>query len=179
MSFIRTAALMLVAIAGCASGPRSSSETRDLSQRADATLTEMVARDPALHDQLGNAAAYAVFPNIGKGGVVVGGAYGEGILYEHGRPTGYVSLKQASIGAQLGGQTFAELLVLRNPVDIDRLKSGTYDVSADASAVLLTAGAAATANLNAGSIVFIMPRGGLMVDISVAGQKIDYQPLRG
>ncbi|MDB4959760.1 MAG: hypothetical protein JWO36_7329 [Myxococcales bacterium] len=179
MSFIRTAALMLVAFVGCASGPKPASEVQPLEQRAQASLTEMTAKDPTLRDVLATAPAYAVFPSVGKGGVIVGGAYGDGILYENGRPTGTVTLKQASIGAQLGGQTFSELLVLRNPVDIQRLKAGRYDVSADASVVALTAGAAANANMQSGTAVFIMPRGGLMVDISVAGQKIDYQPLAG
>jgi lipid-binding SYLF domain-containing protein len=178
MSFIRTAALLLVAVVGCASSPKTVAETRSLEQRADATLNEMVARDPGLRDLIASSAGYAVFPDIAKGGAIVGGAYGEGVLYEHGKPTGIVSLKQASIGAQLGGQTFAELLVLRDPLDVQRLKQGKYDVGANASAVALKAGAAAQATSKEGAVVFLMPRGGLMVDLSVSGQKIDYEPLR-
>ena len=88
-------------IAGCATAPSTRAEQQGLQQQADATLSAMIARQPALRDVTRNALAYAVFPSIGKGGVVVGGAYGKGILYEGGVPTGFVSLSQASIGAQL------------------------------------------------------------------------------
>ena len=80
------------------------------------------------------------------------------------------------MGAQLGGETFAELIVFSDRDALTRLKTDNFDVSGNASAVALTSGAAATAQFEGGAAVFVMPRGGLMVDISVAGQKIDYDP---
>src|ERR1043165_4014809 len=136
-------------------------------ESAEATLVEMIARDPAIHDVTRWAPAYAVFPAIGKGGVLIGGAYGRGILYEAGVATGYVSLEQASLGAQLGGETFSELLLLRNPVDIDQVKSGDYSVGANAGVVVLTGEASAHVGANSEATVFVLPRGGLMVDISI------------
>src|SRR5882724_12340405 len=118
MSFTRTIALVATVFAGCATAPATRAEKHSLQESADATLTEMVARDHAIQDITTQAMAYAVFPSIAKGGVLVGGAYGQGILYEHGVATGYVSVEQASIGAQLGGRSFAELLILRNPDDV-------------------------------------------------------------
>lgn len=179
MSIWRMATILLVCVVGCASAPKTVGEQSALEQRANATLTEMTARDPTLTDVLRTAPGYAVFPSVGKGGFIVGGASGQGVLYEHGRPTGIVSLTQASVGAQAGGQTYSELIVLRNPVDIQRMKQGQYSVGAGASAVALTAGAAASTDINQGSTIFVMPRGGLMVDISVSGQKINYSPLAG
>jgi lipid-binding SYLF domain-containing protein len=181
MSFARTTASIAVFVAGCAflagcaTAPATKAEKQSLQHQAEATLGEMIARDPALRDVTHHALAYAVFPSIGKGGVLVGGAYGKGVLYEGGMPTGFVSVEQASIGAQLGGQSFAELLVLRNSSDINTLKTGTYSVGAEAGAVVLSSGAAAHATFDPNASVFVLPRGGLMVDVSVSGQRIKYQ----
>jgi len=149
-----------------------------LQQEADTTLAAMIARNPALRDVTQNALAYAVFPSIGKGGVVVGGARGQGIFYEGGVATGFVSLTQASIGAQLGGQTFAELLVLRNPSDVDSLRSGKFTLGANMGVVVLSTGAQAHTTFDPHASVFVMPRGGLMVDVSVNGQQIKYQSFK-
>lgn len=178
MSFTRTIALLAVFFAGCATAPRTRAQQDSLRQSADATLAEMIARDRALEDVIRKAPAYAVFPSIGKGGLLVGGAYGRGILYEDGTPTGYVSLEQASIGAQLGGQTFAELIVLRNADEVRKLKEGRFTAGANLGVVVLSAGAATHATFDPNSSVFVMPRGGLMVDISITGQQINYQSFK-
>jgi len=176
MSFTKPIALLTLLFAGCATAPRSPAQRQSLRQSADATLSEMIARDPPLADLLYRATAYAVFPSIGAGGILVGGAYGRGILYEGGAPTGYVSLEQASIGAQLGGQSFAELLVLRTPAEARALKGGHFTAGANLGVVVLTAGAAAHPSFDPNASVFVLPRGGLMVDISIAGQQLNYQP---
>lgn len=160
---------------GCATAPATNADRQNLRQSADATLNEMFTRNPDLQALARQAPAYAVFPSVGKGGVLVGGAYGKGILYEGGVPTGYVSLEQASLGAQLGGETFSELLLLRNPVDIDEVKSGHYSVGANAGVVVLSGEAAAHAAADSQATVFVLPRGGLMVDISISGQQLKFQ----
>lgn len=171
--------IALVAIAACASSPPTRKEEANLAMRAGATLGEMRAKDPGIDDFLDNAYAYAVFPDIGKAGIGVGGAYGKGILYERGRVVGNVTLSQASFGAQLGGQTYGELVVLRTKADADRLKSGRFEFGANASAVAVKAGAAAATDFRNGTAVFVMPRGGLMVEASLSGQRIDYTPPAG
>jgi lipid-binding SYLF domain-containing protein len=128
-----------------------------------------------LKDVTRGAVAYAVFPSVGKGGALVGGAYGRGILYEAGAPTGYVSLEQASLGAQLGGQSFSELLVLRNSSDVEALKAGRFTAGADLGVVILTSGADAHATSVSTASVFVLPRGGLMVEVSINGQQMKYQ----
>jgi lipid-binding SYLF domain-containing protein len=167
---------LTLGIGACATAPKTVSERNDLEASADATLTSMTARDPGLADLLGSAYGYAVFPDIGKGGVIVGAAYGRGVLYEHGHPIGYLELNQGSIGAQLGGQTFAELVVFRDRFAVERLKAGTFELGANASAVALQAGAAASATFTDGLAVFTLPHGGLMAELSVSGQKLNYQP---
>lgn len=181
MSFTRSAASIVLFLAGCAiyagcaTAPATRSERDSLRQSADATLGEMIARNPALREVTRGALAYAVFPSVGKGGMVVGGAYGQGILYEAGSPTGYVSLEQASLGAQLGGQSFSELLVLRRAPDVDALKAGNFTVGGDLGVVVLSAGQAAHATFDPNASVFVLSRGGLMVDISISGQQLKYQ----
>jgi lipid-binding SYLF domain-containing protein len=175
MSVTRTIALLAALFAGCATAPATHAEKQNLQTSARATLDEMITRNPAIQDTIRNVPAYAVFPSIGKGGVLVGGAYGQGILYENGVPTGYVSVEQASIGAQLGGQTFAELLVLRTPDQVSDVRAGRFTAGAHLGVVVLTSAAGTGTNFNPNASVFVLPRGGLMVDVSVSGQRIKYQ----
>jgi lipid-binding SYLF domain-containing protein len=162
---------------GCAPHPPSTAQAQSLDSRATGTLADMEQKDPGLDAVLADSAGYAVFPDIGAAGVfVAGGAAGKGVLYEHGRPVGYVELRQGSIGPQLGGQTFAELIVLRDHYDVERLKANTFDLGAQASAVALTSGAAASAQFQNGAAVFVVPRGGLMAGVSISGQQITFLP---
>ena len=148
--------------------------------RANSTLQAMINRDPvAPRGLLDASAGYVVFPDIGKAGAIVGGAYGRGIQYEHGRAMGYVDLKQASFGAQLGAQSFTELIVFHDAYALQRLKTGQFDLGANASAVALTSGVAATAQFREGVAVFTLPRGGVMAEMAVSGQKLDYRPMGG
>ncbi len=170
-------ALAGLAIAACASTKPSVRMQQTLDDSATATLGEMRSRDPGLDNVLRDSYAYVVFPNIGAAGAgVVGGAYGRGVVYEHGRPIGYAKLEQGSLGAELGGQTFAELLVLRNQHELDLVENGKFDMGANATAVVLTAGASAQAEFNRGRAVFVMPHGGLMAGVSLSGQRIVFEP---
>jgi lipid-binding SYLF domain-containing protein len=166
----------LAPVTGCATAPRTASEQQSLEARANATINEMTAREPALADTLRTTAGYAVFPDIGKGGALVGGAFGRGVLYQNGQLVGFVKIEQASIGAQLGAQTFAELIVLQDPVALDRLKAGELTLGADVGAVALTTGAVARAEFGNGVQVYLLPRGGLMAELSLSGQRIQYEP---
>ncbi len=180
MRILRLTAIVALALGACATAPKTASERSQLEARADATLTTMRERDPGLASLLRTSYGYAVFPDIGKGGFIVGGAYGRGILYERGKRIGYVELNQGSLGAQIGGQTFAELIVFRDPHAVQKLKNGEWSMGADASAVAIKAGASAAATFTEeGVAVFTMPRGGLMAELSVSGQKLNYQPKGG
>lgn len=173
---IISASAVAFCLTGCATAPETRAESRGLEDRASATVDTMVSRDPGLSELLDGAVGYAVFPEIGKGGVLVGGAHGNGVVFERGKPVGYVVLNQASIGAQLGGQTFAELIIFRDPKALTRLKTDNFDIGANMSAVALTSGAARAAQFEGGAAVFVLPLGGLMVDLSVTGQKIEFRP---
>jgi lipid-binding SYLF domain-containing protein len=125
-----------------------------------------------------SSAGYAVFPSVGKGGFVVGGARGKGVLYEKGKAIGHATLTQASIGAQAGGQSFAEVIFFETPHALEDFKSGKFEMSADVSAVAASEGASKSAKYKNGVMVFALPKKGLMVQASVGGQKFKYEPMK-
>ena len=105
-----------------------------------------------------------------KGAIGVGGAYGKGILYQDGRQVGYCDLSQGSIGFQLGGQAYSEIIFLQTNSNLEDFKSGHFAFAAQASAVAVTAGASADAAYTAGVAVFTRPRRGLMGEAAIGGQ---------
>lgn len=168
---------VVIAAAGCATAPKTQGERSSLERDANATLASMRARDMGLDSMLNRSAGYAVFPKIGKAGFVAGAAYGRGVLYERGRPIGFVELNQGSFGAQIGAESFSELVVLNTPEAVDRMKTGKFSVGANAQAIVLTTGAAATARFDQGVAVFVVPTGGAMAELSISGQQINYEPI--
>jgi lipid-binding SYLF domain-containing protein len=168
-------ALLLIGAVACSTAPKTQGEQRSVEASADSTLHKMIARDPSLRQLLDGSAGYVVFAEIGKGGFIVGAAHGRGVLYESGRPVGFVELNQASLGAQLGGQTFSELIVFHDPFELQKLKHGEFTLGANASAVAIKSGAAAR-TAPGGVSVFTLPIGGLMAELSVSGQKLNYAP---
>ena len=170
-----TLAIALVMVtAGCTSVPRTEEERSALRENAEATLKRFVAEDPGLDDLLDRSHAYAVFPEVGKGGAIVGGAWGQGAVYENGNFVGYSELTQATVGAQLGGQSFAELIVFETEDALDRFKLGKTAFAANASAVAIKAGASAQARFQDGVAVFTQPNGGLMFEAAIGGQKFTF-----
>ena len=117
------------------------------------------------------ARGYAVFPNVGKGGFGIGGARGKGEVFEKGNVIGSTSLTQLSIGFQLGGQTFSQIIFFKDKKSLDRFTEGNFEFGASASAVLITEGANASADYSDGVAVLTFSKGGLMYEASVGGQK--------
>ncbi len=168
-------ALAFVALTGCATAPSSSSEKEDLQKSAQATLDTARKQDASIGAILDKSVGVAVFPSVGKGAVGVGGAYGRGILFEGGAMTGYCDLSQATIGIQLGGQTYAEIIAFEDKAAVERFKKNEVAFSGQASAVAVKSGAGANAKYNHGVAVFTMSESGLMYEASLGGQKFSYQ----
>ena len=131
--------------------------------------------DPTLGALMQKGYGYAVFPNVDKGGLGVGGAYGRGVVYERGQPIGYSDLTQGTVGVQAGGQSFSELLVFETKAALDRFKAGQFGFAAGASAVVLTSGVATKANFVDGVAVVVQPLSGVMVEAAIGGQQFTYQ----
>jgi len=148
----------------------------DLRTESQLALANFQKADSGLQKVFDNAAGYALFPSVGKGGLIVGGAHGKGLVYEKTNIIGQATLTQASIGAQVGGQTFAEIIFFETPTALEDFKSGKFEMSAEASAVAVKEGASASAAYKQGVAVFTLPKAGLMVSASVGGQKFKFDP---
>jgi lipid-binding SYLF domain-containing protein len=144
--------------------------------QADSALERFRNHDPSIDQRIAEAHGYAVFPSIAKGGAGVGGAFGRGIVYELGEPVGFATATQASFGLQLGGQAYSEL-ILFDRVAFDRFRRGQFSLDAQASAVAVTAGAAANAEFRNGVMVFVLGQKGLMYEAAIAGQKFGFEPM--
>jgi lipid-binding SYLF domain-containing protein len=164
-------------LTGCSTAPKSAEGQAQLTVKAEDAIQTAKKADPGLQKFFDTAVGYAVFPSVGKGGIGVGGAYGRGEVFEGGKPVGYATLTQASIGLQLGGQKYTELIFFENKAALDNFKSGTFAFAAQASAVALKSGVSANAKYSGGVAVFTLGEAGLMYEASIGGQKFAYQPI--
>lgn len=160
--------------------PLSGSEKAENQPANDYKTKETIANfknaDPGLQVFFDKAYGYAVFPTVGKGGIGIGGAYGKGEVYEKGVMIGTTSLTQVTIGFQLGGQAYSEIIFFKDKATLDDFKTGNFEFSAQASAVAATSGASADADYSNGVAVFTLAKGGLMYEASIGGQKFSFTP---
>jgi lipid-binding SYLF domain-containing protein len=141
-----------------------------------ATVRRLEAIDPGLRALLERSYAYAVFPAVGKASAVVGGAYGKGEVFRGDKLIGYAAVVQLTLGVQLGGQTFTQVVAFESKEALDRFKRGTTAFAANASAVAVAAGAAASARFDRGAAVFVYADGGLMLEAAIGGQRLFFRP---
>lgn len=150
-------------------------------------------------DYFKTAYGYVIFPTIGKGGLVVGGAHGEGRVFIDSKHVGNATMTQITAGAQIGGQAFSQIIFFENEQAFKYFSSESFEFSAQATAVAITAGASAQANTGGGAVVgisggrndakvasagyrkglavFTIAKGGFMVEAALGGQKFTYTPL--
>lgn len=162
---------------GCSTAPDSTSDRMELQADAREALDEFRDEDASLDEELDDAEGYAVFPTVGKGGLVVGGAFGRGVVYENGRMIGYAAIKQGTVGAQIGGQSYSELILFEDEHALNRFKGDEFAFAAQASAVAAASGAAANADYKDGVMVFTMGEKGLMAEATVGGQRFTFTSL--
>ena len=162
------------------------------------TATNRFIQSPEAKNYFDHAYGYAVFPTIAKGGIGIGGAFGKGQVYKGGKLTGSASLSQLSIGFQLGGQAYSEIVFFQDERAYNEFTSGSFSLNAKASAVAITASAQAEAGTTSrtagvssgpasgqqlgssyvsGMAIFIHARGGLMYEASVGGQEFTFKAL--
>ncbi len=163
-----------------------------------ADTIEQIKNDISSTDYIDNSYGYAVFPSIGKGGIGIGGAHGKGQVYAKGDHVGNTKMTQITIGFQLGGQKFSQMIFFKDERAFNDFTSGNFEFSAQASAVAITAGASAattttgntasasggkkdastTGDYHKGMAIFTIAKGGLMYEASVGGQKFSYKPAK-
>ena len=166
-------------LTGCSDGPTTpvTQVSREyLSQRCSHALAQFKESRPGMGKWIDSAYAYTILPSVGAGAIGIGGASGRGEVFRHGNLLGYCKLTQVNIGAQIGGQSFAELILFRDKNALTRFESGQTTFDARASAVAVTSGAGTAANYQYGVIVFTLPLDGLMVQAAIGGQHFTFAP---
>lgn len=149
-------------------------ERQELKNDAKKALEAFKAKDSGIQAHLDSAAGYAIFPNVGKGAWILGGAAGNGIVYEKGKVVGYTELRQIDVGFQIGGQAFSEIIIFKTEQALNEFKEGNFELEGSASAVIWDKGKGEAIQFQDGVGVAIMPKAGAMAGISVGGQKFNY-----
>jgi lipid-binding SYLF domain-containing protein len=160
--------------------------------------TKKMFEDAGIASMFESAYGYALFPTIGKAGFILGGAYGEGRVYEHGKYIGNTTMTQATVGFQLGAAGFSQVVFFQDKRALTEFTKGNFEFGAEAHAVAITAAAGASANTagssaaasggknnaNIGSAgyykgmaTYTITKGGLMYEVTIGGQKFSYTPL--
>ena len=155
--------------------PNTATRPATIREEVKAALKRLKAKDPGLKQMLKDAYGYAVFPSVGKAALVVGGAYGRGAVFEQGKLIGFATIGQTTIGVQVGGDTFSEIVLFEDEQAMERFKEGKLKFAANASAVLVKAGAAATNNYEKGVQTLAYSRGGMMLEAAIGGQKLKFK----
>jgi lipid-binding SYLF domain-containing protein len=173
----RTIGIVIGAMALAVAGAAHADSDQELLTESAQIKASFRHTDPGLARFFEHAAGYAIFPGVGKAGIGIGGAHGSGILYDHaGHAIGRTTLNQVSVGAQLGGQEYAEIIFFETPAALQKFKTGNFAFSAAVSAVALKSGASMNARYNDGVAVFTATKAGLMLEASVGGQKFGFEP---
>jgi lipid-binding SYLF domain-containing protein len=167
-----------VLLAGLALATARAADDKKLEGDVAAAIKAFKQTDAGMTKLFESAAGYVVFPNVGKGGFVIGGAHGNGLVYaKGGKLIGTASLSQVTVGAQVGGQEFSEAIFFEDQAALDRFKESKFEMSAQVGAVAAAEGASKNAKYQDGVMIFTKAKSGLMAEASVGGQKFKFKPL--
>ena len=146
----------------------------ELVNDAEVALQSMLKKTPKLESYYKESYGYAVFPKVTKAGIAFGGAFGNGMVYNHHQVVGTSKLKQASIGLQFGGQQYSEVIFFENQISFEKFINGKLKFDGQASAVALKEGASIDMAYQDGVAVYTATKGGLMYEASLGGQHFKY-----
>lgn len=158
-------------------GIAQTSEQQRIINDAERAKQTLIKTDEGIRNLFNNSAGYAIFPNVGKGAYIVGGASGNGVVYQNDELIGMTDLKQLDVGLQLGGQAFIQVMIFRTTKALEHFKEGNFRLSGKASAVALDKGRAKDLEFQDGVGVLTLPKAGAMVEVSVGGQKFSFEEL--
>jgi len=173
--FTRFIAASLLAVALLPSLDARAGDT--LQAQAEQARAQFTDRAPAMAELFQESHAYALFPRVKKGAAGIGGARGRGLVYRGGKPVAQATVSQATVGFQLGGKVYSQVIFFEDAAAFDDFTNGSFELSAQASATAAAEGVAANADYRHGVAIYTMSQGGLMVEASVGGQKFAYYPL--
>ena len=144
---------------------------------ANEARADFIKTDALMKSLFDNSYGYVIFPNVGKGAIGIGGAAGNGAVFQNGNLIGMAKMTQVTVGFQWGGQAYREVIFFETEADLNRFKENKYEFSGQASAVAATKGAAGNVKYKDGVMIFSQIKGGLMYEASVGGQKFKYKSL--
>lgn len=154
--------------------PQSTEKEKRLEKDSKDAKAQFIKTDGLMQSLFKNSYGWVTFPNVGKGAIGIGGAAGNGIVYEKGDIIGKAQLTQISVGFQFGGQAYSEVIFFETKADLNRFKENKIEFSAQASVVAVNVGASANVKYKDGVMIFTQAKGGLMYEASVGGQKFGY-----
>ncbi|MAC19232.1 MAG: hypothetical protein CMJ23_06045 [Phycisphaerae bacterium] len=171
---------LLMGLSGCGSVPTTSegmeAKRAEVVPVARQTLETMKGQDPSIADAMEGAYGFVVFPTVASGALILGGEGGDGVVFEGQDPWGLAKVAKGSIGAQIGGEAYSELVILKTEAAFKKFTNGTFGFSAEVTATAVKAGAAKAAPVANGMIVLVATKGGLMASAAVGGQNFTCYP---
>lgn len=172
---VLVAAAAAASFSACSTAPKTDADRAELHRDVEVALAAFRSK-PQLQSFFDTAYGYAIFPSAGKGGIILGGSYGKGEVYEQGRLVGYCDITQGTVGLQLGGQAFREIIFFQFKEGLDHFRRNEFEFAGNASAVAVEAGASTTNDYKGGVAVFTMHIGGLMGEAAIGGQQFRFVP---
>jgi len=158
--------------------PVTTAPSEAIIAEAERAIEAFKSADAGLTTLFNNSVGFAVFPSIGKGGLIFGGEHGKGLVYQSASPVGEATLTEINVGPQVGGGTFYEVLFFETAESLANFKEGHFEMSAEVDAIAAAEGAALNAKYLEGVLLFTLPRTGLMAQAAIGGQKFSYKPLQ-
>jgi len=152
-------------------------EKEKLLSESTKVKTGFIKTDPSMDGLFASSFGYVIFPKNGKGGLIIGGSGGNGVVYEKEKSIGMAKMAQVTVGAQVGGASYSEIIFFENKEALDRFKENKVELSSQITAVALKSGASKNAKYSDGVTVFTQNLTGLMAEATVGGQKFTYSPL--
>jgi len=171
---IRTGLLVVLFIIATSAMAQVGAWDPKAQEKAEKTIATFKEKNDKMNSYFEDSYGYVVFPSVGKGGIVLGGAHGRGIVYEKGALIGAAKMTQVTLGFQWGGQAFSEVIFFKDKAALDSFKKSELEFSGQASAVAVTLGASADIAYENGVAVYTHTKGGLMYEASLGGQKFNY-----
>ncbi|UPS91581.1 YSC84-related protein [Bizionia sp. M204] len=171
---IMAACLLFITVGAAAQNDKDIKIMKD----AENAKTMILEKDAGFEKFFKSASGYVIFPNVGKGGLILGGASGNGVVYENGKAVGMADLKELSVGLKAGGQAIVEVVFFETDEALSKFKEGNFEFGAETSAVAVDKGVSKNISYSDEVIVLTMPKAGLMADISVVGQKFSYHKFK-
>ena len=175
-------ALLLSVVAPACGGSQKDGKTAAAPERVEGiqdTIALFKTKDSSIDQLFSSSAGYVVIPTVGEGAFILGGAHGAGEAYEGGSYVGRVSVSEVSIGAQVGGQSYSQVVFFKTPAAFKKLKENSFQFGAEVSAVGADQGVAKNAEFKDGVATFVIPKKGLMAAAAVGGQKLSFEAAKG